>query len=82
MDASHIHGGLLGTLAARCEQESIFYEGVPIGTIKRYATGRGNAGKAAMIDAMKARGSAPADDNEADAIAVLLSATERQDGAV
>ncbi|MCX8006193.1 MAG: hypothetical protein N2688_14785, partial [Burkholderiaceae bacterium] len=56
------------------------YEGVPVGTIKRFATGRGNADKAAMIAAVRARGFAPADDNEADAIALLLWATDPQGG--
>ena len=43
---------------------------------KRYATGRGNADKAKMVAAIEARGFAPADDNEADAIALLLWATD------
>ena len=56
------------------------YEGVPVGTIKRFATGKGNADKAAIIAAMKARGFNPADDNEADALALLLWATSAQGG--
>ena len=56
------------------------YEGVPVGTIKRFATGRGNADKAAMVAAMKARGFNPADDNEADALAILLWAIETRGG--
>jgi hypothetical protein len=79
-DSSHAYGGFLATLTAWCEQESIPYEGVPVGTIKRFATGRGNADKAAMVAAMQARGYAPADDNEADAIALLLWATETAGG--
>ena len=79
-DSSHAYGGFLATLTAWCEQESIPYEGVPVGTIKRFATGRGNADKAAMISAMRARGFAPADDNEADAIAILLWLTNSQGG--
>jgi hypothetical protein len=79
-DSSHAYGGFLATLTAWCEQESIPYEGVPIGTTKRFATGRGNADKAAMLAAMRARGYAPADDNEADAIALLLWATDPQGG--
>ena len=80
MDSSHAYGGFLATLTAWCEQESIPYEGVPVGTIKRYATGKGNADKAAMIAAIEARGFRPADDNEADAIALLLWATDTQGG--
>jgi len=79
-DSSHAYGGFLATLTAWCEQEAIPYEGVPVGTIKRYATGRGNADKAAMITAIRDRGYLPADDNEADAIALLLWATDPQGG--
>jgi Holliday junction resolvasome RuvABC endonuclease subunit len=79
-DSSHIYGGFLATLTAWCEQKAIPYEGVPVGTIKRFATGRGNADKAAMIAAIQARGFTPADDNEADAIALLLWATDAQGG--
>lgn len=42
----------------------------------KHATGQGNANKDAMIEAVKARGFKPQDDNEADAIALLLWATE------
>ena len=56
------------------------YEGVPVGTIKRFATGRGNADRSAVIAAMRARGFAPADDNEADALALLLWATDDRSG--
>ncbi|WP_245584082.1 hypothetical protein [Rubritepida flocculans] len=79
-DSSHVYAGFLATLTAWCEQAGIAYEGVPVGTIKRFATGRGNADKAAMVAAMRARGFAPTDDNEADAIALLLWATESSGG--
>ena len=79
-DAAHVHGGLLATLTAWCEQRSIAYQGVPVGTIKRHVTGKGNADKAAVIAAIRARGFNPADDNEADALAILLWATETQGG--
>src|SRR3954469_22109242 len=74
-DAAHIFGGLLATLTAWCEQRSIPYQGVPVGTIKRFI-----AGKDAVIAAVRARGFAPAADNEADAIAILLWAIETQGG--
>ena len=38
------------------------YKGVPVGTIKRHAAGKGNADKAAMVAAVRARGFSPADD--------------------
>ncbi|PWG15742.1 crossover junction endodeoxyribonuclease RuvC [Salibaculum griseiflavum] len=79
-DASHVYGGLMATLTAWAELRGLPYEGVPVGTIKRHATGRGNANKQAMIDAARDRGFSPADDNEADAIAILLWAIETQGG--
>ena len=71
VDAAHVYGGLLATLTAWCEHHQIPYQGVPVGTIKRHATGKGNAGKAEVIAAMKALGHPVTDDNEADALALL-----------
>lgn len=79
-DAAHVYGGLMATLTAWAEMRGVPYEGVPVGTIKRFATGKGNAPKQAMIDAARARGFSPADDNEADAIAILLWALETRGG--
>jgi len=79
-DASHIYGGLMATLTAWAELRGVPYEGVPVGTIKRHATGKGNADKDAMIVAARARGFNPADDNEADAIALLLWAIATNGG--
>ena len=76
VDAAHAYGGFMGTLTAWCEAHEIPYGGVPVGTIKRHATGKGNADKAAMIAAARARGFEPADDNEADALALLVYALE------
>ena len=45
-DAAHVYGGLLATLTAWCEQRGIAYQGVPVGTIKRFIAGKGNADKA------------------------------------
>jgi len=69
--AAQVYGGFLAHLTAWCEQHGVPYQGVPVGTIKRHATGKGNAGKEAVIAAMKAKGHQPADDNEADALAIL-----------
>ncbi len=79
-DAAHVFGGLLATLTAWCEQNTIPYQGVPVGTIKRFITGKGNADKAAVIAAVRARGYNPTDDNEADALAILLWAIETRGG--
>ena len=79
-DAAHVYGGLMASLTSWAELRGIPYEGVPVGTIKRHATGKGNANKAAMIAAAKGRGFSPADDNEADAIAILHWAIETRGG--
>lgn len=79
-DAAHVYGGLMATLTAWAELRGVPYAGVPVGTIKRHATGKGNAPKEAMIAAARARGFSPADDNEADAIALLLWAIETNGG--
>jgi hypothetical protein len=79
-DAAHVHGGLLATLTSWCEGCSIPYSGVPVGTWKRHACGKGNASKDDVIAAMRARGFEPVDDNEADALAVLLWALETNGG--
>jgi Holliday junction resolvasome RuvABC endonuclease subunit len=71
VDAAHVYGGFLGVLTTWCEAHAVPYAGVPVGTIKKHATGKGNADKAAMIAAAKACGFDPADDNEADALLLL-----------
>ena len=78
VDAAHAYGGFLATLTAWCEHHQIPYQGVPVGTIKKHATGKGNAGKDEMIAAMSALGHAPVDDNEADALALLHWAIGQQ----
>lgn len=72
VDASHMYGGFLATLTAWCEIKNIPYEGVGVGTIKKSITGKGNASKMEVIKAVKEKGFEPIDDNEADAIALLL----------
>ena len=71
VDAAHAYGGFLATLTSWCEHQKIPYQGVPVGTIKRHVTGKGNACKSEMVSAVRARGYPVADDNEADALAVL-----------
>ena len=70
-DAAHAYGGFWSHLAAFCEQHEIPYEGVPVGTIKKHVTGKGNANKQAVIDAVCKLGYQPKDDNEADALALM-----------
>lgn len=79
VDAAHAYGGFLATLTAWCEHHQIPYQGVPVGTIKKHATGKGNASKDEMIAAIVNRGFNPADDNEADALALLHWALDTQE---
>ena len=69
-DAAHVYGGLLAHLQAWADFRSIPYIGIGVGTIKKHATGKGNAKKDAMIESAISRGHRPVDDNEADAIAI------------
>ena len=78
VDAAHVYGGLMATLTTWCEHHNIPYQGVPVGTIKKHATGKGNASKDDMISAMRARAHPVSDDNEADALALLHWAIETQ----
>ena len=78
-DAAHAYGGFLATLTSWCEHHQIPYQGVPVGTIKKHATGKGNASKDDMITAMRRLGHVPTDDNEADALAILYWASRSND---
>ena len=80
VDAAHAYGGFLAHLTAWCEHHEIPYQGVPVGTLKQFTTGKGNAPKEAMIQAMQALGHAPTDDNEADALALLHWAINHHKG--
>jgi len=76
VDAAHVYGGLMAILTAECEGRGIPYEGVPVGTIKKHVTGKGNASKTEMVKAIEARGLKPKTEDEADAIALWYFATE------
>ena len=79
VDAAHVYGGLMATLTTWCEHHNIAYQGVPVGTIKKHATGKGNAGKGEVIAAMRLLGHPVTDDNEADALALLHWAIDTQE---
>jgi len=79
-DAAHIFGGFLAHLTTWCEERVLPYQGVPVGTIKRHVAGKGNARKEAVIAAVRKRGFAPANHNEADALALLLWAIDTGGG--
>lgn len=73
VDAAHSYGGYMAILQTWCIECKIEYKGVPVGTIKKYATGKGNAKKPDMI--LAANRLFPSinviDDNHADALCLL-----------
>jgi Holliday junction resolvasome RuvABC endonuclease subunit len=76
-DAAHVYGGCLATVTAFCERRGIPYAGIPVGTVKKAATGKGNADKGAVLAAARARWPDQdiADHNQADALWVLGTAS-------
>ncbi len=71
-DAAHCYGGFLAVLSAWCEEHHVPYQGVNVKTIKRFITGKGNASKSEVIEAVKKKGGSPRDDNEGDALALMF----------
>jgi hypothetical protein len=68
--------GLVSTVLIFTAEHGIETMAVHTGELKRWATGKGNAGKPAMIKAARGRGWSPVDDNEADAALLLEYAME------
>lgn len=68
-DAAHIYGGIIAVVTSWCEENKIPYTGIPVGTVKKIATGKGNANKEQMLAAAAAKWPSHqfVDDNEADA---------------
>ena len=59
---------MIGVLNDLCIEKGIEVTSYSAGEIKRFATGKGNSGKEAMIKVAQDLGFEPTDDNEADAI--------------
>ncbi len=59
---------LVGVLKALCVEKKIQLACYSASEIKKFATGKGNAGKPEMVKAAQDLGFSPKDDNEADAI--------------
>lgn len=77
--AAHAYGGFLAILQTWCHVNGrVPLYGVGFGAIKKGWTGKGNADKKLMIAYARQRGFAPQDDNEADALAILLTACEQE----
>jgi Holliday junction resolvasome RuvABC endonuclease subunit len=68
-DAFAVYSQLVGVLKSFCLRSGMEYMSIPVGTIKKFATGKGNAKKDAMLKAAELRwpGAKFTDDNEVDA---------------
>lgn len=76
--AAAIYFGYRAILQVFCEENNIPFEGVPVKTLKKHATGNGGAKKEAMIAKANFLGCATKDDNQADAICLLYLALGRE----
>ena len=72
--AAHIYGGLVMVLTTVCENYQIPYSSFPVGTIKRFATGKGNASKDMMVQYANKRFNGDFGEDEADAIYIAALA--------
>ena len=75
--ATEIGVNLTGRVQEICAEHLIEYATIHTGTLKKFATGKGDSGKEAMMKAaMIILGREPIDDNEADAIFIAKWAVE------
>ena len=75
-----VHAELQGTLKLFCEQANLDYRGYSPVEIKKFATGKGNANKEQMVEALAERMGIPyimEQNNEVDAVWLLLLAQEQ-----
>lgn len=75
--AAHVYGGFEAIVTKYCDEYMIPYSSETVGTIKLSATGRGNANKEMMISAAIDKGYTVTDDNQADAIHLLLHVLDK-----
>lgn len=77
--AAHIYGAIVGVVQQVGEKHTIPYQGIPVGTIKKRATGKGNASKQQMVAAAVHQFGhlyEAGDDNEADGLWCAVVMTE------
>ena len=78
-EAAHHRGGAATEVAAGfatrvqefCARHGVEHAAVHSATLKKWTTGKGNADKAGMLEAVSRRWKPVTDDNEADAVALL-----------
>lgn len=81
--AMNLYGALWGVVLSFCDHHGIEAVGVAVPTIKKFITGNGRADKLAVIAAVQEKGiklnsRKALQDNEADALALLLYAVENE----
>lgn len=69
--AAHCYGAFEALLEVACYSRNCELFPVAVGTIKKFATGKGNAGKSEMMEKARGYGFDVEDDNHADAIHLL-----------
>lgn len=74
--AAHVYGAFLNKLHEKCAEHNVPFEGLSVQEIKKFATGKGNAGKPLIGKACVAWGFSPKTEDEADAIAILKCGME------
>ncbi len=81
--AAVVYGELLGVLKVLCHDAGIDYHGYSAATVKKLATGKGNANKEAMVAAARAKWPdlQIVDDNMADALWIRECAMREYGGA-
>lgn len=72
--AAQVFGGYKAILLSWCETHGYRYDGVHVGTWKKYVVGNGHATKADVMAAVRALGHQPKSEDEADALGVLYYA--------
>lgn len=77
-NAAHMYGAWLGILEMLAYSYDVPLIGVEVKTIKKHITGNGNAKKEDIIEAVQELGFDPMDDNDADALALLNLAMEKE----
>lgn len=81
--AAHIYGGIVAVLQTVCEKDMLRYYAIPVATVKRTATGKGNAGKPEMVEAANRQWHLDldlSDDDEADALWIAQTAQDQFGG--
>jgi crossover junction endodeoxyribonuclease RuvC len=70
VDAAHWYGAITSRILEVCEVRQIPCRGIPVATVKKRATGKGNADKLAVFEAARVRfpNAKLIDDNDADAL--------------